>query len=60
MVEADGLVAQRLRKEHKLIDRREELAEEFKDSSLASKRRRIAAATTNSMIGKWQEVDNME
>ena len=51
------LVAQRLRKEHKLIDRREELAEEFKDSSLATKRQRIAA-TTPSMIGQWQEVDD--
>ena len=49
----DKRVAQRLRKEHKLIDRREELAEEFKDNSLTYKRRRIAAAGADSMIGKW-------
>ena len=52
----DKRVAQRLRKEHKLIDRREELAEEFKDNSLTYKRRRIAAAGADSMIGQWQVV----
>ena len=49
----DERVAQRLRKEHKLIDRRDELNEEFKDTSKTYKRRKIEATKASSMIGQW-------
>ena len=47
----------RLNKEHKTIDRREELVEEFKGESTVYKKAKIAAETSASMIGQWQEVD---
>ena len=39
-----------------MIKRRDELAEEFKESSKVFKKARIEASSTN-MIGQWRPVD---
>ena len=47
----------RLTKETKAIDRRDQMAEEFKEANNNNKRARIEAQMGQSMIGQWQEID---
>ena len=57
--EKNGLskkAAQRLDKEHRLIHRRDELVEEFKETRTIHKKAKMASK--ESMIGKWKDIDS--
>lgn len=50
----------RLDKEIQVIKRRDQITEEFKEASQSYKRAKISAELSQSMIGKWQDIEQSQ